>query len=210
QDKGRLAQTRLAYAISGAARYYNQHHEKAGVLNREAQNLLKLAQDAAIAYRKTPTNAALKTAVEHGISEIAKRKALYDTDSLAYGAAWDDFRKYNPAHFPKDVIADFKLQRMHLVNSQQATVVLVNQIVAAHTEAKALISITDKATMKQDIKQGGAQRPITDARQSAAEVAVKLAAELKELVTPTNITNKPESIKSGASHLDTFVKGPPK
>jgi hypothetical protein len=210
RDKARLAQTRLANAISGAARYYNQHHEKAGILNREAQNFLKIAQDAAAAYRKTPTNAALKTAVEHGIAEIGKRKAAYDADSLAYGAAWDDFRKYNPAHFPKEVVADFKLQRMHLVNSQQATVVLVNQIVAAKNQAEALISITDKATMKKDIKQGGTQRPITDAQQAAKDVALKLAAELKELLIPTNITNKPDSIKSGATNLDSFVKGPPK
>src|SRR6185436_1112121 len=72
RDKGRLAQTRLANAMSGASRYYNQHHEKADLLNREAQNLLKAAQDAAAAYRKTPANAALKAAVDHGIQEIAK------------------------------------------------------------------------------------------------------------------------------------------
>jgi hypothetical protein len=210
RDKAGLAATRLANGMSGALRYFNQHHQKAEDFNRQAQALLKQAQDAAVAYRKTPANAALKTTVEDNAKKIKQLKADYDKDSLEFGNAWDDFRQYNPTRLPKDIVDPFRVQRMHMQNSQQATVVLNNQIAAAQHQAEALLAITDKATMKQDIKQGGTQRPKTDAQQAAKDVATQLEAALKELKIPTNLTSKPESIKSGVSGLDSFVKKPPK
>ena len=197
---------KLATDVGKISRYFVEHEKTVNDALLKAQKSLKDATTLSARYKKNPAQADLLRQVEQagvtagGLSRDAQR------DSTDFGQAWFGYRGLDLDSLPAPVRTAFHAERSTIMNKQKVLGVKIEQLDRIKEQVDALLAVTDKATMKRDIKTGaGEQRDIAVARKDALALKSDMQSALAVLKDPKDTNPKPRNIELAASNLTTYV-----
>jgi hypothetical protein len=194
---------RLNRDIQIVRRNFAEHTRNVDKLVTQAQQELKQAQATAASYKKNPAKTELPGQIQYAVKKLAGFEQAIKDDAHAFGDAWKDYRANVVKDIPARHLSYFHAERSKIINDQKVISTKLAAVKGLKEQAEALVQIAGKATLKKNIKAGGAQRPITDAQKMARELAQQMDDLLTELRTPKGLATKPDSVTSGANSLVT-------